>query len=202
MTGTSVSTGRSRPVGQNGAVSSSPFPLVRRGRGYDPAEVDVFLRDARAAYDLDPSAEPILTSEDIRHASFGLVKRGYSTTHVDAALERLEDAFALRERERSLDTVGRRAWLAETRETAQVLLNRLSRPAGEKFTRSGRFTQGYRTSDVDVLAARLVAYFETGAAVDVDVVRTAVFRPQRGGYAEDQVDRVLDAVIDVMLAVR
>jgi DivIVA domain-containing protein len=183
-------------------VSTSPFPTARRGRGYAPADVDAFLRDARSAYDLDPSAEPLLTSDDIRRISFPLVRKGYSTSHVDAALERLEDAFALRERERSLDTVGRRRWLAETRETAQVLLNRLSRPAGERFTRVGRLTQGYRIEDVDALAARLVAYFETGAAVDVDTVRTAVFRPQRGGYAEEQVDRVLDAVVDVMLAVR
>lgn len=183
-------------------MPTSPFPAVRRGRGYDPAEVDAFLKDARAAYDLDPSAEPILSSDDIRRVSFGLVRKGYSTSHVDAALERLEDAFAIRERERSLDVVGRRAWLAETRETAQVLLNRLSRPEGERFRRSGRLTQGYSVADVDALASRLVAYFETGAAVDVDVVRTAVFRPQRHGYAEGQVDRVLDAVVEVMLAVR
>lgn len=189
-------------VSKNGTVTTPPFPSVRRGRGYDPDEVDSFLRDARAAYDLDPSAEPVLTADDIRRVSFGLVRKGYSTSHVDAALERLEDAFAVRERERSLDVVGRRAWLAETRETAQVLLNRLSRPTGERFQRVGRLTQGYNMDDVDALAKRLVAYFETGAAVDVDVVRTSVFRAQRGGYSEDQVDRVLDAVVDVMLAVR
>ena len=202
MTGTGVQARERSGSGKNGRVSNSPFPIARRSRGYDPAEVDAFLRDARSAYDLDPSAEPILTSEDIRRVSFALKRKGYSTTHVDAALERLEDAFALRERERSVDTVGRRRWLSETRETAQVLLNRLSRPAGERFSRAGRFTQGYRVEDVDALATRLVAYFETGAAIDVDVVRTAVFRPQRGGYAEDQVDRVLDAVVEVMLAVR
>ena len=202
MTEAGVSARSRRGVGQNGTVSTSPFPAVRRGRGYDPAEVDAFLKDARAAYDLDPSAEPVLSADDIRRVSFGLVRKGYSTSHVDAALERLEDAFAIRERERSLDVVGRRAWLAETRETAQVLLNRLSRPAGERFRRVGRLTQGYALADVDALATRLVAYFETGSAVDVDVVRTAVFRPQRGGYAEEQVDRVLDAVVDVMLAVR
>lgn len=202
MTGTGVSARSRREVGQNGTVPTSPFPSVRRGRGYDPAEVDAFLKDARAAYDLDPSADPILTSDDIRRASFGLVRKGYSTSHVDAALERLEDAFAIRERERSLDVVGRRAWLAETRETAQVLLNRLSRPAGERFRRVGALTHGYSVAEVDALAARLVAYFETGAAVDVDVVRTAVFHQQRRGYAEEQVDRVLDAVVEVMLAVR
>ncbi|MCU1637163.1 MAG: transporter permease, partial [Cryobacterium sp.] len=38
--------------------------------------------------------------------------------------------------------------------------------------------------------------------VTVDDVRTAVFRPERGGYREEQVDAVLDSVVDVMLAVR
>jgi DivIVA domain-containing protein len=33
-------------------------------------------------------------------------------------------------------------------------------------------------------------------------VRTVVFTTQRGGYRESQVDLVLDAVVDVMLAVR
>jgi DivIVA domain-containing protein len=36
----------------------------------------------------------------------------------------------------------------------------------------------------------------------VEDVRTSVFRPQRGGYLESQVDAVFDAVVDVMLAVR
>ena len=40
-----------------------------------------------------------------------------------------------------------------------------------------------------------------GAEVQLEQVRAVAFRMQRGGYREVQVDAVLDAVIEVMLAV-
>ncbi|GAB3616843.1 hypothetical protein GCM10027416_14000 [Okibacterium endophyticum] len=182
---------------------SPTFPPARkRSRGYDRSEVDEFLDRARRAYDEPDTVEPSLTASQIRHMSFGLTRGGYSTTHVDAALERLEDAFALRERERALQSSGKSEWLQSARQTAQVILNRLTRPAGRRFARAGFLTQGYNCADVDALADRLVDYFQTGKPIGIDRVRTAVFRPQRGGYREAQVDLVLDAVVDVMLAVR
>ena len=51
-------------------------------------------------------------------------------------------------------------------------------------------------------AEKLVAYFEHGDAVTVEQVRAAAFRMQRRGYDEAQVDAVLDAVVEVMLAIR
>ena len=63
-------------------------------------------------------------------------------------------------------------------------------------------TTGYSVDDVDRFTGRLASYFEKGTPITVDDVRTVVFRPQRGGYREVQVDIVLDAVVDVMLAVR
>jgi DivIVA domain-containing protein len=38
--------------------------------------------------------------------------------------------------------------------------------------------------------------------MSVEQVRTIVFRSRKGGYNETQVDLLLDAVINVMLAVR
>jgi DivIVA domain-containing protein len=61
---------------------------------------------------------------------------------------------------------------------------------------------GYNRADVDRFSQRLVRYFEDGFPITVDDVRCAVFRPQRGGYREAQVDVVLDSVVDVILAVR
>ena len=129
-------------------------------------------------------------------------KGGYSPVHVDAALERLEDAFASRDRDLLSRTAGRQAWLEEARAKAQVLVNRLSRPAGHRFSRTSFLSVGYSRTDVDRFANKLVKYFEAGFPVTVDNVRGAVFKPERGGYREAQVDAVLDAVVDVMLAVR
>ena len=182
---------------------STIFPTAEgRLRGYHRDQVDAFLASARAAYDVDDSDTPTMTSSDIRRTSFDLARGGYATHAVDAALERLEDAFALRERERALAQQGKGEWLTAARETAQVLLNRLNRDPGHRFSRTNILAQGYNIDDVDTLADRLKEYFEKGTPVSADTVRTAVFRAQRGGYSESQVDLVLDAVTEVMLAVR
>jgi DivIVA domain-containing protein len=51
------------------------------------------------------------------------------------------------------------------------------------------------------VADRIARYLESGESLTVEQVRTVAFRMQRGGYDEVQVDAVLDAVIEVMLAV-
>ncbi|MFC6355262.1 DivIVA domain-containing protein [Luethyella okanaganae] len=182
---------------------SNTFPRAHRPRlGYRVEQVEDFLLRARAAYDSQPAGDGGLTADAIRHTAFSMQKGGYSTQHVDAAMERLEDAFAARERELAYQTVGNQAWFQEARSTAQVILNRLSRPNGHRFDRTNVLTVGYSTVDVDGFAAKLSKYFQDSLPLTVDDVRTTVFRPQRGGYREAQVDLVLDSVVDVMLAVR
>jgi DivIVA domain-containing protein len=55
---------------------------------------------------------------------------------------------------------------------------------------------------VDLVTDKLARFLETGDAVTVEQVRAVAFRMQRGGYRETQVDAVLDAVVEVMLAVK
>ena len=186
---------------QNEAVSTTFPRSSKKAPGYNLKQVEEFLESTRQAYDGADGPEQ-LTSADIRHTAFSMQKGGYSPEHVDAALERLEDAFALRERERATSLAGSQAWLEEARSTAQVLINRLGRPDSHRFSRTSIFSTGYNRADVDSLSAKLVSYFQDGTTVTVDDVRTAVFRPQRAGYREAQVDLVLDSVVDVMLAVR
>lgn len=183
-------------------VPVTTFPRTgKKTLGYSAPQVDEFLAVARKAYDAnDDDAE--LTAEDIRHTAFSMHKGGYSPAHVDAALERLEDAFATRDRDRAAHTQGTEAWLAEVHDLAQVLVNRLSRKDEHRFRRVSFLSVGYNRADVDRFAQKLVRYFEDGFPVTVDDVRCAVFRPQRGGYRETQVDVVLDSVVDVILAVR
>lgn len=182
---------------------SNTFPRARRPKpGYNVEDVEEFLRLARAVYDGTAAAGKTLTADDIRCTAFAMQKNGYSTSHVDAALERLEDAFAARERDQAAAKMGDVAWFNEARSSAQVILNRIARPHKHRFQRVSFLTVGYNVDDVDRFTTRLASYFEKGTPVTVDDVRTVVFRPQRGGYREVQVDIVLDAVVDVMLAVR
>lgn len=181
---------------------STTFPRVRKSKGYDVDEVEDFLEDARRAYTGDPAAAATVTSASIRQVAFSMRKGGYSPAHVDAALTRLEEAFAARERDRVLTQAGDTAWMDRTRSDAQVILDRVTRPRGRRFDRLGILTTGYSVRDVDAFADRIARYLQQGTPLDVEDVRSAVFAAQRGGYSETQVDVVLDAVIDVLLAVK
>jgi len=178
---------------------TAPFPPARgRQKGYASAAVDAFLASARAAFD-DESRT--IRAADVRTVAFPLVTRGYDVAAVDAALGRLEDAFAARERERALSQRGARAWVGASRGLAQEVLERLSRPARHRFRRVGALRFGYRIDEVDLVADRVARYLEDGEPLSADQVRTVAFRMQRGGYSEAQVDAVLDAVVDIILAV-
>jgi DivIVA domain-containing protein len=179
------------------------FPRARKGRlGYDIDEVEDFLEDARRAYTAENPDVSVVTADTIRTTAFTMRKGGYSATHVDAALERLEDAFAARERERRIALEGDESWYASARETAQEILDRVVRPQGKKFQRVTVLTLGYSVADVDGFSDRIAGYFQSGEPLTPEDVRTVAFRPQRGGYREAQVDYLLDTVTRVMLAVR
>ncbi len=182
---------------------SSTFPRARKSRrGYAVDQVDEFLEDARRAYNVEPGNPAGLESDDIRHTSFALQKGGYSPTHVDAALERLEDAFANRERESARAKMGDAAWFNIARTNAKEIIDRLARPKGHRFRRAGILRDGYDRKQVDAFADRLSDYFLKATPMSVDDVRLIAFRPVKGGYSESQVDYFLDSVIAVMLAVR
>lgn len=170
-----------------------------RTMGYHRSAVDTFLASARKAFELDGDQ---LDAADVRTASFPLVKGGYVVADVDAALGRVEDAFAARERERMVRSRGAGAWVEQAREDAQVILDHLARPARHRFARNGVLTFGYRVDEVDHVTTRIVRYLRDGDALSAEQLRSAAFRMQRGGYREEQVDALLDATIDVILAVR
>lgn len=181
---------------------STTFPRADKNKlGYSLEQVEDFLAAARRAYNAADDRHGLAAAE-IRSTAFTMQKGGYSPEHVDAALERLEDAVAAKEREREAAAMGEKAWIAKARAEAREIVSRLQREPGERFTRTSILGTGYNRSDVDRFANRVVKYFNDGFPLTVEDVRTSVFRPQRGGYQEAQVDAVLDAVVDVMLAVR
>lgn len=176
------------------------FPRVTgRSRGYEVEAVDQFLAAAQSAYEAGSDSP---RSDEIRTVAFRLVKGGYQPAPVDAALGRIEDALAAREREQALSLRGAKAWLGRSQALAQEVLDRLQRPAGERFDRVGFLRWGYRIDEVDIVADRIAGFLRDGTPLTAEQVRTVAFRMQRGGYREAQVDAVLDAVIEVTLAVR
>ena len=176
------------------------FPVLpRREKGYQRAAVDTFLARARRAFEDDAEG---IGSADIRAASFPMVRGGYDVPAVDAALARVEEAFAQRERALVVSTDGASAWVGRARTDAQVILDHLTRAPGHKFARTGMLTFGYRIDEVDHVAKRIVRFLRDGDALTAEQVRQTAFRMQRRGYREEQVDALLDATIDVLLAIR
>lgn len=185
---------------EDDSADAAAFPLVSgREKGYHRAAVDTFLDAARRAFESDDDA---LTADDIRLASFPMVRDGYVVDDVDAALARVEDAFAARARARAVRREGVESWVSQARSEAQEILDHLGREPRQRFARTGFLTYGYRKDEVDHVTDRIAAFLRDGDDLTVDQVRRAAFRMQRGGYREEQVDALLDATVDVMLAVR
>jgi len=181
------------------------FERVQRGEyGYNAKQVDQFLQRARVSLETPGSATDPVNSADVRAVSFDPVKGGYSAAVVDAALDRLEDAFARRERDELIAAHGEEAWLREIGSLSGILRGRLHRSDGDRFRRPTRKkARSYNTDDVDRLCRELVAYLEQDKPLSVDSVRRAVFRPAVGadGYEESQVDAFLDRVVELMAAI-
>lgn len=189
----------STPAGAVDGPAAPTFPLVNgRARGYNRAAVDAFLKGARAAFERDDGA---VTASDIREASFPLTRGGYDIAAVDAALTRLEEALATRERAGAIDEEGAGAWVGKARGLAQEILDHLLRKRRRRFARTGLLTYGYRVDEVDHACERIVRYLRDGEPLSADTVRGVAFRMQRRGYREEQVDALLDATVEVILAI-
>lgn len=180
------------------------FPMaVGTELGYNPEQVDEFLDRARSAYEAGAKGVEPLTSSDVRSMAFSVKRGGYAARYVDAALDRLEEVFFERERRVAVRAGGEDAWWDDTRLLLSEVRGRIGRPKGRKFKRRGIFATGYRRSQVDALLVRIGEMFERR---EFDMkpaeVRDVVFHSEHRGYDEDQVDALLDAVIDLMLATR
>lgn len=185
--------------------TQAPFNRVDSGEfGYNVKQVDHFLSRARATYNGTGDDESVVTSHLVRRTSFEPQKGGYSAQEVDAALDRLEDVFAQRERDALIETEGQDAWLEQVGRLSAILRGRLHREPGGRFRRpSRRNAPSYNFEDVDALCTQLLAYFEQDVPMSVDAVRRIAFREAVGqdGYEESQVDAFLDRVVELMASI-
>lgn len=195
-----MSDGATGSAGQAGSV----FPKAADRRlGYKPADVEAFVERARETYVGAAGASSAVTAGEVREASFPVVKGGYSVRHVDAALDRLEDVFYERERRVEMRENGEKEWWDETRSLLSDVRGRIGRPAGKRLRRRGVFASGYRRSQVDAFLDSVGDMFaRREISMTPAEVRETVFHSEWRGYDEDQVDALLDAIVELILATR
>ena len=172
------------------------YPRVSRWRkGYHRGQVDAFVSNVEVSLS---GMIPMPTATDIRRAGFELRRGGYDTAVVDAALDALEGRVLAVQRM----SAGRRS-RADPGADAAVLRDEVSGPYMQRFPRSGFLRRGYDLDDVDDFVDRVLVSLDggdpEGQQLAVDDVRTAVFRPRRGGYREDAVDDALDHVVEHLM---
>jgi len=168
-------------------------------KGYDADEVEDFFEHAREVYE-GVSSEP-LVHRDIHTAVFDVVRGGYDTDEVDAALNRLEDAFVAKERQTVVATQGQAAWANILNERARSMYPRLQRPHGEKFDHPRKF--GYSIEHVDALCDNLVRFFDGQLRVTAAELRVVTFPQAKGknAYDEASVDAFVARGVEILLGV-
>ena len=183
-------------------MSDGMFRTVSGFRsGYDPNEVDEFFDHARALYEQGPAVA--LSAKDVRRVGFEMVRGGYATAAVDAALDRLESAFVARARAEHVAQHGQEAWMTQLGAQARTLYGRLGRADGDRFAPPVGREPGYEPADVDELCHRLVAYFDQGVPLTSGELRSATFRRRKGqhAYGEPAVDAFVARAVEVLLGV-
>ncbi|MEY4301183.1 MAG: hypothetical protein RJA30_334 [Actinomycetota bacterium] len=164
--------------------------------GYAPEDVDHWIDLARQQF-ANPASH-VLDAATLRTAQFRTVKGGYQITAVDAALDRLDDAFADQEVNRLLTRLGHQGARERINEIRELLLGRIARPKRQRFDRQPWRLKGYSVRQVDAMLAVISAELEAGGVVTVAALRQQTFSPRWAGYTEAQVDAFLDRFIQYL----
>lgn len=169
-------------------------------RGYAQAEVNEFFEYARSVY--ESQIDDSLTQREIHTHVFGMERGGYVIGEVDAAMDRLENAFVAKHRQDVLNTRGPSGWSEELNNQAQTLYPRLSRKAGTRFAPPTK-GKGYSADQVDAMCRRLVSFFNGKEQVTAAEIRAIRFDAARGknAYEETSVDAFVARAVEVLLGV-
>jgi DivIVA domain-containing protein len=169
-------------------------------KGYDKDEVEDFFDHAREVYE-GVATEP-LTHRDIHTCVYDVVRGGYDSDQVDAAMNRLENAFVAKEKQDVIAQGGPGLWAQTLNERAKSLYPRLARPSGERFSYPDRGV-GYAIEHVDALCANLVKFFDGNIKITASELRAVTFEAARGknAYVEGEVDAFMARAIEVLLGV-
>ncbi|MFM6980093.1 MAG: DivIVA domain-containing protein [Micrococcales bacterium] len=167
---------------------------TKKNLGYDPAEVDALVDQARSIFALGDAS--VADEGFIRNSQFSLVKGGYEIALVDAALDRLDDAFGLQVARSTIRRHGFDASREKLTNWRDTLLARTKRGKNKAFDSAGAFSKGYHRKQVDVALGNIAAHLEGSAKLTTAQLREVKFKPVTGGYKEAQVDAYLDRAVD------
>lgn len=176
-------------------VETPGFSKVQ-GMGYNPEQVDSLLDLAKRQF--ESPDQILLRASDLRGLRIDLVSGGYAIAQVDAALDNLEDHFIRAEIAAFRERFGQQELAKRFEELQQVLLPRLRRESGKRFTKVSVLARGYDRKRVDAMCDQLIVHFNGGAKIKVSQVRRAQFSATRSGYSMPQVDSFLDKVIEAL----
>jgi DivIVA domain-containing protein len=176
---------------------STNFPTVEaKELGYDPGQVDAVINQARVQF-----AEPfsnIIDAKKLRTSQFDLVAGGYLIAEVDAALDRLDDAFALREKQRLAASFTSVDAFDEVDKIRKLIKSRVRRPNRKKLGRVGLFAKGYSVKQVDLFLTEIGLRISGKSDLSISELRNVTFKPKWGGYVENQVDALIDKTVEYL----
>lgn len=176
---------------------SNNFPTVgAKELGYEPGQVDAVINQARVQFS-EPTSN-IIDAKQLRTAQFALVSGGYEIEAVDAALDRLDDAFALREKQRLASSMESVAAFDEIDKIRKLIKGRIRRPHGKKLARTGLFAKGYSVKQVDQFLNRIGLRLSGKSELSIAELRNVTFKPKWGGYVENQVDALIDKTVEYL----
>lgn len=127
-----------------------------------------------------------VASTDVRDVAFDPVKGGYDANSVDAALDRLEDAFARRERDDLISQKGEEARRGRSVSSPASFAEGCTGPTANDSAARPRRKSAATTSVTWMHSVPNSSVTEHDQALSVDTVRRAVFRAAKGdeGYEE------------------
>lgn len=176
-------------------AEQAKFAVVS-GRGYNPKQVDALFDLARRQYE-NPNLV-LVRASDLRGLRLDLVRGGYATNQVDAALDNLEDHFIKAEVAAFRERFGDQELAKRYSELRDALISKLKREKGQRFTKVSIISRGYDKKKVDELCDQLLAHFDVTRKLKVGDLRRVQFSSTRLGYSMPQVDSFLDRVIEAM----
>jgi DivIVA domain-containing protein len=161
--------------------------------GYNPEQVDALMDRIRRQYE-NPGSRIIIPSM-LAAVRFDFSPGGYRIEQVDEAIAQVAEDFDKREIERRLERIGIQALAKEVKSQLKAINDRLSKPAGERFSPA---RNGYSGKVVNRLLSELLIEADQLKGPPTMDIRTRPLGTSRGGPSRLEVNEFLALVVGVI----